>query len=75
MPIIIRLDVMLARRKITSREWASQIGIAELYVSTLKSGRARGFLFGTLEAICKVLDCQPGDILEYVPEPPEADGG
>lgn len=66
MPIIIRLDVMLALRKMTSRELAGHIGIAEQNVSTLKSGRARGVRFNTLEAICRVLDCQPGDILEYV---------
>lgn len=68
---MIRLDVMLARRKMTSRELAAHIGIAEQNVSTFKSGRARGVRFNTLEAICRVLDCQPGDILEYVPEEPE----
>tara|TARA_Y100000052_G_scaffold27310_1_gene34608 strand:+ start:111 stop:353 length:243 start_codon:yes stop_codon:yes gene_type:complete len=66
MAIIVRLDVMLAKRKMTSRELAAQIGIAEQNVSTLKSGRARGVRFGTLEAICQALDCQPGDLLEYV---------
>lgn len=65
MPIIVRLDLMLARRKMTSRELAAQIGIAEQNVSTLKSGRVRGVRFTTLEAICRALDCQPGDLLEY----------
>lgn len=68
MAIIMRLDVMLAKRKMTSRELAARIGIAEQNVSTLKSGRARGVRFGTLEAICQALDCQPGDLLEYVAE-------
>ncbi|MEO1221913.1 MAG: helix-turn-helix transcriptional regulator [Pseudomonadota bacterium] len=65
MAIIVRLDLMLARRKMTSRELAAQIGIAEQNVSTLKSGRVRGVRFTTLEAICRALDCQPGDLLEY----------
>ncbi|WP_136443922.1 helix-turn-helix domain-containing protein [Pacificoceanicola onchidii] len=65
MAIIVRLDVMLAKRKMTSRELAARIGIAEQNVSTLKSGRVRGVRFATLDAICQVLDCQPGDLLEY----------
>ena len=65
MVIVVRLDVVLAQRKMTSRELAARIGIAEQNVSALKSGRARGVRFGTLEAICRVLDCQPGDLLEY----------
>jgi len=68
MPIIVRLDVMLALRKITSRDLAAKIGIAEQNLSLLKSGKVRGVRFNTLEAICTELDCQPGDILEYVPE-------
>lgn len=66
MGIVVRLDVMLAKRKMTSRELAAQIGIAEQNVSALKSGRVRGVRFGTLEAICRALSCQPGDLLEYV---------
>lgn len=66
MAIIVRLDVMLARRKMTSRELAGRIGIAEQNLSTLRSGRARGIRFGTLDAICRVLDCQPGDLLDFV---------
>jgi len=59
---------MLARRKMRSRDLAAQIGIAEQNVSLLKSGKVRGIRFDTLERICAVLDCQPGDILEYVPD-------
>jgi putative transcriptional regulator len=65
MPIIVNLDVMLAKRKIKSRELAERIGITEQNVSLLKSGKVRGVRFETLEAICDALDCQPGDILEY----------
>ena len=68
MPIIVRLDVMLARRKMTSRDLATKIGIAEQNLALLKSGKVRGVRFNTLEAICTELDCQPGDILEYEPE-------
>ena len=74
MPIIVNLDVMLARRKMRSRELAERIGITEQNVSLLKSGKVRGVRFDTLARICAVLDCQPGDILEYVPGPePEAE--
>jgi putative transcriptional regulator len=66
MPIIVNLDVMLARRKIRSRELAARIELTEANVSLLKSGKVRGIRFDTLERICAVLDCQPGDILEYV---------
>jgi putative transcriptional regulator len=65
MPIIINLDVMLARRKMRSRELSEKIGITEQNISLLKSGKVRGVRFETLEKICEVLDCQPGDILEY----------
>ena len=65
MPIIVNLDVMLARRKMRSRELAEKIGIAEQNVSLLKSGKVKGVRFETLEKICRVLDCQPGDILEF----------
>jgi len=63
--IVVTLDVMLARRKMRSRELAERIGITEANVSLLKSGRVKGVRFETLEKICEVLDCQPGDILEY----------
>jgi putative transcriptional regulator len=65
MPIIVNLDVMLARRKMRSKELSERIGITEQNVSALKSGRVRGVRFETLEKICEVLECQPGDILEY----------
>lgn len=65
MPIIVRLDVMLARRKMTSRELSARIGISEQNLSLLRSGKVRGVRFNTLEAICRELDCQPGDLLEY----------
>jgi putative transcriptional regulator len=65
MPIIVRLDVMLARRKMTSRDLAARIGISEQNLSLLRSGKVRGVRFNTLEAICRELDCQPGDLLAY----------
>ncbi|MGX1496364.1 helix-turn-helix domain-containing protein [Roseibium aggregatum] len=68
MPIIIELDVMLARRKMRSKELAERIGITEQNVSLLKSGKVKGVRFETLEKICDVLDCQPGDILIYEPD-------
>lgn len=67
MPIVIELDVMLARRKMRSKELAGLIGISEQNVSLLKSGKVKGVRFETLEKICEVLDCQPGDILAYRP--------
>ena len=69
MAIIVRLDVMLARRKTTARDIAGRIGISEQNLSLLRSGKVRGVRFSTLEAICRELDCQPGDLLEYEPEP------
>lgn len=65
MPIIVNIDVMLARRKMSSGELASIIGITPANLSILKTGKAKGVKFSTLEAICKALDCQPGDLLEY----------
>ncbi len=67
MPIIVNLDVMLAKRKMRSRDLAGHIGITEQNISLLKSGKVRGVRFDTLEKICEILDCQPGDILEYRP--------
>lgn len=66
MPIRINLDVMLARRKIKSNELAASIGITPQNLSILKTGKARAIRLETLEAICKHLQCQPGDILEYI---------
>jgi putative transcriptional regulator len=65
MPIIVNLDIMLAKRKMRSKELADKIGITEVNVSLLKSGRVKGVRFETLANICEVLDCQPSDILEY----------
>lgn len=67
MPIVVHLDVMLAKRKMRSRELAAEIGITEQNVSLLKSGKVKGIRFETLEKICRAIDCQPADILEYVP--------
>lgn len=72
MPIVVTLDVMLARRKMRSKELAERIGITEANVSLLKSGRVKGVRFETLEKICEVLNCQPGDILEYRSDPAAA---
>ncbi|WP_036825511.1 helix-turn-helix domain-containing protein [Polaribacter sp. Hel1_85] len=68
MPIIINIDVMLAKRKMKSKELADNIGITPVNLSVLKTGKAKGVRFETLEAICKTLECQPGDILEYTEE-------
>lgn len=65
MPIIVRLDVALAQRKMTSKELAAKIGLSEQNLSVLRSGKARGVRFNTLEAICAALECQPGDLLEF----------
>ena len=65
MPIIVNLDVMLARRKVRSNELARAIGITESNLSLLKSGKVKGVRFSTLAAICRHLDCKPGDILDY----------
>jgi putative transcriptional regulator len=65
MAIIVNLDVMLAKRKMRSKELAEAIGITEQNVSLLKSGKVKGIRFDTLEKICQILECQPGDILEF----------
>jgi putative transcriptional regulator len=65
MSIIINIDVMLAMRKMQSKELAEKIGITPVNLSVLKTGKAKGIRFDTLESICAVLECQPGDILEY----------
>lgn len=72
MAIVINLDVMLAKRKMRSNELAKLVGITEQNLSVLKNGRAKAVKLATLEAICKHLDCQPGDILEYAPCETEA---
>ena len=68
MVIVVRLDVMLALRKMKSKELAEAIGLSEQNLSALRSGKAKGVRFSTLSAICDVLDCQPGDFLEFVDE-------
>ncbi|MFA7444402.1 MAG: helix-turn-helix transcriptional regulator [Flavobacteriaceae bacterium] len=68
MSIIVNLDVMLAKRKMRSNELAELVGITTANLSVLKTGKAKAIRFSTLEAICEILDCQPGDILEYVPD-------
>lgn len=65
MPIVVNLDVMMAKRKMSSGELAEKIGISQANLSILKTGKAKAIRFSTLEAICKALDCQPGDILEF----------
>ena len=68
MPIIINVDVMLARRKMRSNELAERIGITAANLSILKTGKAKAVRFSTLEAICEILECQPGDVMEYISE-------
>lgn len=65
MPIIVNIDVMLARRKMSVTELTEKVGITMANLSILKNGKAKAIRFSTLEALCKALDCQPGDILEY----------
>lgn len=72
MAIIVRLDVMLALRKVKSKDLAAAVGITEANLSLLKSGKVKGIRFSTLEAICERLQCQPGDLLEYEVDPPLA---
>lgn len=68
MPIVVHLDVMLAKRKMRSRELAERVGITEQNISLLKSGKVRGVRFDTLAQICEALQCQPGELLEYRPD-------
>lgn len=70
MAILINLDVMMAKRKIGLTELSDKVGISLANLSILKNNRARAVRFSTLDAICRALDCQPGDLLEYVPEEP-----
>lgn len=71
MPIVVDLDVMLARRKMSVGDFALAVGITPSNVAVLKNGRAKAIRFSTLEAICEVLQCQPGDILRWEDTPPE----
>ena len=73
MAIIVNLDVMLAKRKMTSLELSQRIGLTPANLSILKTGKAKAVRFQTLDAICRALDCQPGDILVYEPGEPDPD--
>lgn len=68
MPIIVNLDVMMARRKMSLNELSEKVDLTLSNLSILKTGKAKAVRFSTLEAICKVLECQPGDLLEFIPE-------
>jgi putative transcriptional regulator len=75
MPIVVRIDVELARRKMSVTQFADEVGLTPANVAVLKNGRAKAVRFSTLEAMCRVLQCQPGDLLEYVDDsasPPPA---
>ena len=72
MPIIVNLDVMMAKRRVSSGELAAMIGLSQANLSILKTGKARAIRFSTLESICKALQCQPGEILEYGAEDAES---
>ena len=72
MAIVVNLDVMMAKRKISLSELAPKVGLTLANLSILKNNHAKAVRFTTLEAICRALDCQPGDILEYIPDPPGA---
>ena len=73
MPIILRLDRVMADRKMSLNELSERVGVANVNLSKLKNGHVSAIRFSTLEAICDVLDCQPGDILEYAPDEPNTD--
>ena len=68
MPIVVNLDVMMAKRKISAGDLARQVGITPANLSILKNNKAKAVRFSTLEALCRVLECQPGDLLEYTPD-------
>lgn len=73
MGVVVSIDVLLAQRKMSVAEFADAVGITPANVAVLKNGRAKAIRFTTLEAICRVLECQPGDILEWVPDEGEAE--
>ncbi|HIY10521.1 MAG TPA: helix-turn-helix transcriptional regulator [Candidatus Anaerofilum excrementigallinarum] len=68
MPIVVNLDVMMAKRKVSAGDLAERVGITPANLSILKNNKARAVRFSTLEALCKALECQPADLLEYIPE-------
>ncbi len=69
MPIVVTLDVMLARRKMRAKDLAARVGISETQLSLFRSGKVRGLRFATLSKLCLVLECKPGDLLDYTPDP------
>ena len=73
MPIVVRLDVVMARHKVRGNDLSQTIGLSQANLSKLKTGRVKAIRFSTLEALCRELDCQPGDLLEFVPD--ESPGG
>ena len=73
MPIVVNLDVMMAKRKMSLNELSAKVGVTLANLSILKTNKAKAVRFTTLEAICRALDCQPGDLLEYVPEQEETE--
>jgi putative transcriptional regulator len=73
MPIVVDIDVMLARRKMAVGALAERVGVTPANLAVLKNGRAKAVRFTTLEALCQALDCQPGDLLRWVPDAPSAD--
>jgi putative transcriptional regulator len=75
MPIVVRIDVQLARKKLSVGEFAEQVGLTPANVAVLKNGRAKAVRFSTLEAMCRVLECQPGDLLEWVENSTESEAG
>jgi putative transcriptional regulator len=72
MPILVRLDVLMAERKVRSKDLAEFVGITEANMSLLKQGKVKGMRFDTLQSLCAYLDCQPGDILKFVPDEGDA---
>lgn len=70
MPMNVTVDIMLAKRKMSLNELSQRVGVTPANLSILKTGKAKGVRFSTLEKLCQVLDCQPGDLLEYIPENP-----
>lgn len=74
MPIVVRIDVELAKRKLSVGEFAEQVGLTPANIAVLKNGRAKAVRFSTLEAMCRVLECQPGDLLEWVEDGAGSEG-
>ena len=75
MPVVVPLDIMLARRKMRARDLAQRIGLSETQMSLLRTGKVRGVRFETIAAICAVLDCKPGDLLDYDLDPADVERG